>query len=190
MLVVTEQDAGRAHVRSFQTRDAIEIANWVETREQLRWVAPSTELPLTPAKVAEWKKPGGEAFVLVLGDQSEPIAYGELNPMRNAPHDLWLGHLIVRPNQRGQGMGQTLLTRLLELAFGRYAAKRVLLVVFPDNVAAIECYRRVGFQVIREEQHRFGDTGPRHKLLRLEIHAKDVTVAAGVAGRSIERVAE
>lgn len=190
MLQVTEQDAGRAHVRSFQTRDAHEIADWVESREQLRWVAPSTDVPLTPAKVVAWKKSGGEAFVLVTGDQPEPIAYGELNPMRNAPHDLWLGHLIVRPDRRGQGVGRTLLTRLLELAFGRYAAKRVMLVVFPDNVAAIECYRRVGFQVIREEHHRFGGTGPRHRLLRLEIHAKDVALAVGLGRRSMERVAE
>lgn len=163
-------------LRPFVPSNAASIAGWVETAEQMRWVAPSTQLPLTADKVIRWKKPGGQAYALVSGDSSgsyEIMAYGELNPMRQAPSDLWLGHLIVRPDHRGHGVGKVLVSGLLERAFHRYDAQRVLLVVFPDNQAAIECYCRCGFQIMREERHRFIEDGPQHRLLRLEIHARD-----------------
>jgi len=165
--------------------NAASIAGWVKTAEQMRWVAPSTQLPLTAEKVMRWKKPGGQAYALVSGDSSESyeiMAYGELNPMRQAPSNLWLGHLIVRPEHRGRGLGKVLVAGLLERAFHCYQAQRVLLVVFPDNRAAIECYCRCGFKIIREERHRFVDNGPQHRLLRLEIDVRDAISYLPVAG--------
>ena len=163
-------------LRPFVPSNAASIAGWVDTAEQMRWVAPSTMLPLTAEKVIRWKKPGGQAYTLVSSDSSESsdiMAYGELNPMRQVPTDLWLGHLIVRPDHRGRGVGKTLVMGLLERAFQHYDAQRVLLVVFPDNRVAIECYCRCGFQIIREECHSFVVDGPKHRLLRLEIHARE-----------------
>ncbi len=189
LLFVLHDDAQPSSffLRPFVPSNAATIAGWVETAEQMRWVAPSTKLPLTSEKVIRWKKPGGQAYVLVSGNSSESseiMAYGELNPMRQVPTDLWLGHLIVRPDQRGRGVGKTLVLGLLERAFQRYDAHRVVLVVFPDNRAAIECYCRCGFQIIREERHSFVEDGPKHRLLRLEIHARDaISFLPAVDGR-------
>jgi RimJ/RimL family protein N-acetyltransferase len=163
-------------LRPFVPSYAGSIAGWVESAEQKRWVAPSTIFPLTAEKVIHWKKAGGRVYVLVSGDSPESpeiMAYGELNPMRQVPTDHWLGHLIVRPEHRGRGVGKTLVLGLLERAFQCYDAQRVSLVVFPDNRAAIACYCRCGFQIIKEECHSFVEDGPKHRLLRLEIHARD-----------------
>ncbi len=149
---------------------ALQIAGWVVSEEELRWVAPSTRAPLTAAKVAAWKKPSGEAFTLNRAANGEPIGYGEVNPMRADTDHYWLGHIVVRPDKRGRGSGRALVEALLGHVFGKFCAKRVSLVVFPDNVAAIDCYRRVGFKIVAEEFHRFGGTGPAHRLLRLEIN--------------------
>jgi RimJ/RimL family protein N-acetyltransferase len=153
----------------FQPWHAPTIARWVQTEQQLRWLAPSTHPPLTAEKILGWKKPGGSAFVLVKGGEGPPWGYGEINPMRKGGEYLWLGHIIVRPDQRGRGMGSILLRALLVEVFERRNATRVALIVFPDNLAALRCYRRVGFSLSGEEIHQFDSAGPTHRLLRLEI---------------------
>jgi RimJ/RimL family protein N-acetyltransferase len=124
---------------------------------------------LTAEKVMGWKKSGGEAFVLVKGGEGSPVGYGEINPMRKGGEYLWLGHVVVRPDQRGRGMGSTLLRALLVEAFERRNAALVALIVFPDNLAALRCYRRAGFSQSGEEIHQFDGAGPTHRLLRMEI---------------------
>jgi len=164
----------------FQPWHSPTIARWVQTEQQLRWLAPSTHPPLTAEKILGWKKPGGSAFVLVKGGEESPLGYGEINPMRRGDEHVWLGHIIVRPNQRGRGMGSTLLRALLVEAFERRNATHVALIVFPDNLAALRCYRRVGFSLLGEEIHQFDGAGPTHRLLRLEI-TRPARGAAGAA---------
>ena len=153
----------------FQPWHAPTIARWVPTQQQLRWLAPSTPAPLTAEKIMGWKKSGGTAFVLVKGGAGPPWGYGEINPMRRGGDHVWLGHVIVRPDKRGRGLGSFLLRVLLAEAFERRNATRVALIVLPDNLAALRCYRRAGFNLSGEEHHQFGGAGPRHRLLRLEI---------------------
>jgi ribosomal protein S18 acetylase RimI-like enzyme len=159
----------RCRLTLFQSWHAPTIARWIRSEQQLRWLAPSTLPPLTAEKIVGWKKSGGEAFVLVKGGDASPLGYGEVNPMRRGGGHVWLGHVIVRPDQRGRGLGSFLLRALLAEAFDRRNAKGVALIVFPDNLAALRCYWRAGFTVTGEEDHQFGGTGSTHRLLRLEI---------------------
>lgn len=156
-------------LRSFDPTYAHVVAGWVQTEEELLWLAPSTTGPLTAAKIVAWKRPNGDAFLYVDRHDGLPVAYGELNPMRREPDHLWAGHIIVSPRHRGRGIGQAFVQAMLGYAFGRRCANRVSLIVFPGNGSAIHCYRRVGFRVAGEEFHRFGRRGTKHRLLRLEI---------------------
>lgn len=156
------------HVRPFEHTDAAAIAGWVSGDRDLRWLAPGTDPPLTPDKVLGWKKPGGHPLALSMGVSNEPIGYAELNPMRGENGHLWLGHLLVRSDVRGRGIGSAFVRTLLDLAFDDLSADRVSLIVFPGNLAAINCYRRNGFKPVSEEYHRFENGGPKHRLLRLE----------------------
>ena len=156
-------------LRLFRVWQAPILARWVKSEQQLRWLAPSTPPPLTAEKIVAWKRPGGEAFVLAMGRDDAPAGYGELNPMRSGCGDLWLGHVIVRPDLRGRGVGTFLSRALLSEAFEQRGANRVSLIVFPDNLAALRCYRRAGFITAGEEHHQFGGAGSTHRLLRLEI---------------------
>lgn len=153
----------------FRPWQALTIARWVQTEQQLQWLAPSTRLPLTAEKILKWKKAGGDAFVLIKDGKESPLGYGEINPIRRGGEHVWLGHVIVRPDQRGRGLGSILLRSLLAEAFEQRNATCVALIVFPDNLAALRCYRRAGFSLSGEEHHQFGGEGPPHRLLRLEI---------------------
>ncbi len=153
----------------FQSWHAPTISRWVSTPQQLQWLAPSTPPPLTVEKVVGWLKPRGAAFVLVKGGESPPWGYGEINPMRADAGHVWLGHVIVRPDQRGRGLGSFLVRALLTEAFERRNVKRVALILFPDNLPALRCYWRAGFRVSGEEHHMFCGGKTTHRLLRLEI---------------------
>lgn len=156
-------------LRPFLAAQADDIVGWVRSDDELRWLAPSTDGPLTPEKVCNWLKPNGLAFVAAEDEDSGLMAYGELNPMLREPSHFWIGHVIVRPDRRERGIGRGFVQSLVDYAFDALAATRLSLVVFPDNHGAIACYQRVGFSTIAEEFHRFGRSGPKHRLLRLEL---------------------
>lgn len=98
-----------------------------------------------------------------------PVGYGEVTPLQRHRDHVWLGHVIIRPEDRGRGIGARFVQELLSEACEALAATRAILVVFPDNISAIRCYRRVGFTVVGEERHRFRAGFPPERLLRLEI---------------------
>jgi RimJ/RimL family protein N-acetyltransferase len=148
------------------------VAGWVESEEELHWLAPSTAPPLTAAKVAGWLQPGRNAALLMQEGDHTPVGYAELNPMRRDPSHLWIGHIVIRPDKRGEGLGKSLVEQLLAEAFERQKASRVSLIVFPQNTAAVECYKRVGFTLIGDEYHQFRD-GPCERMLRFEILPSD-----------------
>ena len=173
---------------TFEPRHARHIARWASSDEDLHWLAPSTPAPLTPAKVLAWKKEGGEALVLVRRGQAGPLGYGELNPMKNRQAHFWLGHIVVRPDCRGRGLGAVLLHLLLRCAFEHRQAERVSLIVFPDNAAAIRCYRRSGFVKTGDEFHQFHNSRVVHRLSRMEVTEEGWRLAVLPVTRTASRL--
>jgi len=89
--------------------------------------------------------------------------------MPGEPDHLWLGHVVVAPSHRNLGYGRRFVEALLERAFTGLGARQVSLVVFPDNTAALRCYRRTGLRVLGEQHARFETTRRRHRMLRMGI---------------------
>ncbi len=145
------------------------IAGWVRNDRQLAWLAPSTKPPLTAAKVVGWVRPQGHRLLGAIKATPIPIAYGELNPMKQEPGHLWIGHVVVDPNYRQRGLGRDFVEAICQAGWDDMGADRISLIVFPDNLPAIKCYKKVGFHEVGEEHHAFGHRGPRQRLLRLEI---------------------
>ncbi len=156
-------------LRPFESRFAPIVASWVGSPAELHQLSPSTPAPLTPDKVLEWNRSGGESFVFFSNDLNEPVGYGELNPVQNKPAWFWLGHVIVRKDQRGSGLGRSFVMALARFAFEKRSAKRLALIVHPSNEAAVRCYESAGFAVAGEEVHRIGNSGPIQRLLRMEM---------------------
>ncbi len=155
-------------LRSFDKLFGPLVAGWVQGEDALFCLAPGTAPPLTAAKVVGWTSDGDCPLLLWAAGQQEPCGYAELNTMESNPGALWLGHLLLRSEVRGQGWGHRFVRCLMEQAFEQMAASGIVLVVFPDNEPAIRCYKRVGFTVQREEVHRF--RGPqRDRMLRMEL---------------------
>lgn len=82
---------------------------------------------------------------------------------------MWIGHFVIDPDRRGQSLGARFAQALLARAFTEYAAKEVVLVVFPENRRAIGCYERAGMLLVGQERKYFKTTGAEHLFLRMAI---------------------
>ncbi len=93
--------------------------------------------------------PGSNEIVLaaVLGDR--PVGLAGLHPVGPSVrrrHVMSLGITVARSAQ-GQGVGQALMTALLDYADNWAQILRVELTVFHDNARAIRLYERHGFEL-------------------------------------------
>lgn len=151
----------------FSPTMADDVASWIHGSRAAYWLAPRTCPPITAEKIRAWIQPGCCPMTLVTPESAAPVAYGEINPMPSSGSEYWLGHLIVDPAARGRGVGRRLAAVLLARAFSRLGAQRVSLVVFPDNQAAIACYRAAGMNEDGYESHGFPAYKRRERLVRL-----------------------
>lgn len=165
---VTREQVTHARLRAFRPADAPLIAGWARSPSEVEWLAPRTPPPLTATKVIGWHEAGRQPLTLVLPDLT-PVAYGELNTLRRRAREYWLGHLVVDPQLRGLGLGRRLTELLLARAFDWHGARRVTLVVFPENHAAIRAYAAAGFVNDGYETHYFPPYRRQVMLLRMAI---------------------
>lgn len=145
------------------------VASWAQDAHELFWLAPKTPSPLTAAKVVAWATADGRPLLFYRDDTPEPLGYLELNPMPADWGHYWLGHCVVKPESRGAGTGYKMISLVLEYAFRTRRAYRVSLVVFPENAAAIRCYRRAGFVEAGDQWKFFCTTGQQHRMLQMTI---------------------
>ena len=156
------------HLRRFDCAHAALVADWVRTPQEAQWLAPRTKPPITAQTVLGWQAAGRQSYELAAAQSPTPVAYGELNVLRQGRNEFWLGHLLVDPAQRGLGYGVELTRLLLDRAFLQHAARRVVLVVFPENAAAIAAYERAGMRRDGAETHYFPAYQQEVRLLRME----------------------
>ncbi|MBN1488457.1 MAG: GNAT family N-acetyltransferase [Phycisphaerae bacterium] len=161
ILLAERPGATRSDVVPFEAACAPAVARWVQSSDELFWLAPKTPPRLTAKKVLDWQHPEGQSVLYWPAPEDGPSGYAELNPMPAQTRHWWIGHCIVAPERRGEGIGYRLVEQLLADAFGHHHAYRVSLVVFPDNVLAIRCYNRAGFtcrgQMLRQFATRPGE---------------------------------
>lgn len=162
----------RYRLRPFAPEHAGLIASWAQDPVDAEWVAPRTPPPLTADKVLDWLHPGCQPFELAASTDAPPVAYGELNLLRERRREYWLGHLIVDSQQRGKGLGALLTRLLIERALNWHAARRVTLVVFPENAAAVAAYQNAGMRLDGFETHYFEAYDREVQLVRLEVRGK------------------
>lgn len=165
--VATSRPAARVRLRPFHGADADVIVTWVTSPHDTYWLAPRTAPPLTREKVRAWGGPLREQLVLATPDADDAIGYGEVNVLHRNRAEYWLGHIVLDPRERGRGLGVAFTEALLRHAFRRYAAVRVTLVVFEENVPAVRCYRAAGMHDDGHETHFFPAYQRYERLLRL-----------------------
>jgi ribosomal-protein-alanine N-acetyltransferase len=137
-------------LQPFHSAAAEQISTWARSRaEVLAWCS-RAEAPVPAAVIAGWSEPADIDAYLLVDDDGEHVAYGELW-IDDDEHEVELARLIVAPALRGRGVGRRLVAMLTELALRRHPF--VALRVHPGNEAARRCYAAAGFEraTAREE---------------------------------------
>lgn len=133
-------------LRRFSPQDTASIISWPQSIKEARWWAgPQTSWPIPTETVQRWHA-DPDVHPYMLSNRATLLGYGELW-VDASEQEVELARLIVRPEQRGQGLGVSLVRLLLEEA-KRTDYPRAFLRLFPDNHPAITCYRRAGFTVV------------------------------------------
>ncbi len=110
---------------------------------------------------------------------SRVVGYADLvrHPPENYPYSgYWIFGLFVWLPTRGMGIGDALCRRAIELA-REEGAKELCLLVYPENSAAVNLYRSLGFEpsTISGLEKQLGDelkaTGRRRMAMRLKLVA-------------------
>lgn len=77
---------------------------------------------------------------------NEVVGFFTLRYRVESVNDLTIGFVILDPSIRGKGYGEKMLNLAINLAFNKYKSDSVNLRVFKDNIAAYNCYKKVGLK--------------------------------------------
>ena len=143
------------------------VLSWVQDAREAYWLAPKTAPPLTTAHIRAWAAAAYQPLLFARAGWARPVAYGELNILSGPRRHYWLGHLILDPTWRGRGLGRAFTRLLLARSFSCCGAQAVSLVVFPENLRAIACYRAAGLYDDGYEVHVLPPYDRRVRLLRM-----------------------
>ncbi len=139
-------------LRPLNTDDAHELVTWFkDEREVLSWGGPYFDFPLSPAALTELisehkgQTPSRECWAV---DRRDGAFVGSFQIAYNyRSGQAGLGRVVLKPDQRGKGLGSQMLKMAEEEAFRRPEINRLELRVFTGNDPALASYKRAGFVV-------------------------------------------
>lgn len=132
-------------LRRTNSEDELWLREWLCDPDDCAWTIGHT--PFRKEDFASWfDAPDQELWVL--DSESGPVGYGEVW-VDEESGDVELAHLVVAPEQRGRGLGRTLVDLLCERA-GDAGFPFVYMRVTPNNEQALACYGAVGFREMTE----------------------------------------
>lgn len=107
----------------------------------------------TPEQTRRWMETLSDEDTVIVAERGGRIVgmAGLHRGKGRRSHSAVLG-ISVDDNHRGEGIGKSLLTSLIDAADNWLGVSRIELTVFTDNEAAIALYRKTGFEM--EGTHR------------------------------------
>ena len=143
-------------LREFTGADIARLIAWVDAGGPdffVRWAGTAFEYPLTDAQVEAHlaEAAGAEAtrrvFAAVDSATGEVVGHAELSRIDRKNRSASISRLLVgEPSARGKGVGEQIVSRVLDVAFGEMSLHRVDLYVLEFHVAALSMYKGLGFK--------------------------------------------
>jgi RimJ/RimL family protein N-acetyltransferase len=151
------------HFRPVQPADLPVICSFPRSAEELFFMFPRSNYPLTPAQLQNAVDLRYDSTVAVLNGQLAGFAnFYICEPgLRCA-----IGNVIVSPGLRQQGIGRALIKEMLRKAFIEHNAEVVEISCFNHNTNGLLFYPKLGFQPVSVEE-RVDWTGAKTALIHL-----------------------
>tara|TARA_B100001059_G_scaffold136344_1_gene136683 strand:- start:120 stop:617 length:498 start_codon:yes stop_codon:yes gene_type:complete len=160
-------------INRFKASDAEEIVTWFTSLEDyVLWGGRTFGWPLEAASIIERSlKPQVELYTFST-PRTNPNAndlLGFMEFQRMSDSELRFCRVAIHPNQRGKGLGQSMLETALEAAKEIPNVTTITLAVFKQNQGAKRCYDKVGFQVVDKEPRVKEFNGKTWPLYQMEL---------------------
>jgi RimJ/RimL family protein N-acetyltransferase len=151
-------------LRPFERSDFKRLISWVPTPEAHgQWCGSFFGYPLDESRLQRYldsaSQPNTRAIFTALLPSGEPVGHVEIS-------NIWpylssrLSRVLVAPDRRQLGIGAGMVSRAVTFSFDAHHVDRIDLGVDTDNLAAIRCYRRQGFEHVGTWPHAM-EAGPK-----------------------------
>ncbi|MFS1948899.1 GNAT family N-acetyltransferase [Vibrio lentus] len=166
-------------INRFKASDADEIVTWFTSLEDyVLWGGRTFGWPLETASIIERsQEPHVELYTF-----SASKSYSESNAKSNtdgllgfmefqrmSDSELRFCRVAIHPNQRGKGLGQSMIESALDAAKQIPDVITISLAVFQQNIGAKRCYDKAGFQVVDKEPSVKEFNGKTWPLYQMEL---------------------
>lgn len=149
-------------LKPFELVDISRLLSWLdavnsaESRSKnellLNWAGSFFEFPLTQKQCEQyWETSQGDSpsrliFKAVDNDSGEVVGHIELDGFDFENQSAFIARVLVGQGaQRGQGVGQSIVLQLVNMAFSKLELHRLAVGVMDFNDTAIRCYEKCGF---------------------------------------------
>lgn len=131
----------------FKAEDASELISTIkDKRELLQFAGPAYHFPLTNEQL-ESDLENEKRFMFKVFDTAEQKAIGHAQIFLKDETFLLGRILLWDENTRGKGYGKKIVQELLQYGFHHFDRETAELNVYDWNTGAIECYKKVGFEI-------------------------------------------
>ena len=166
-------------INHFKASDADEIVTWFTSLEDyVLWGGRTFSWPLEAASIIKrsqephvdlytFSEPSALSELSSNGNNSELIGFMEFQRMSDS--ELRFCRVAIHPNQRGKGLGQSMLETALKAAKEIPNVTTITLAVFKQNHGAKRCYDKAGFEVVDKEPSVKEFNGKTWPLYQMEL---------------------
>jgi RimJ/RimL family protein N-acetyltransferase len=140
----------------FAPSDFDEFISWIDSEELLVTIAGTAlSFPLTREQLQKYLElENSHSFTVFDAGQNIKVGHAEI--VLSAPDTYKIDKLTIgNKANRGKGIGEKVITELLNFSFGNLNASIVELNVFDWNVAGIRCYEKCGFIMNESKRAEF-----------------------------------
>lgn len=132
-------------LKPFELADLSQLNQWIKDERQLfQFAGDHFTFPIDKKQITSYLYDKNRLAFQVLY-QGEPVGHAEI--YRESSKQARLCRMLISDVIRGQGLGKATIKALLHQCFNESAIEIVHLHVFDWNIAALNCYKKCGFQV-------------------------------------------
>ena len=160
-------------INRFKASDADEIVTWFTSLEDyVLWGGRTFGWPLEASSIIERsQEPHVELYTFSTSSTNSNTndLLGFMEFQRMSDNELRFCRVAIHPNQRGKGLGQSMLETALKVAKEIPNVTTITLAVFKQNHGAKRCYDKAGFEVVDKEPSVKEFNGKTWPLYQMEL---------------------
>ncbi len=139
-------------LRPYKPGDAEHIVKWCKDEYAFRqWSADRyPEFPIT-AEDMNRLYDNLEIYGLTAFDETGVVGHLTMRFSRDGFDEVRFGFVIVDCEKRGRGYGKEMLSLAVKFAIEFLKVGKISLGVFENNTTALQCYKAVGFKVVKRD---------------------------------------